>query len=100
MFTVIYRFRVKKDQHKDFIESWKTLTQWIRDYEGGLGSRLHQEDSQTYLAYAQWPDKRSWENSGNRLPEGAHSVREKMRNSLENMETLHQLEVVEDLLVK
>ncbi len=100
MFTVIYRFEVKKDRETAFIRAWEALTILIRDYAGGMGSRLHREKENTYLAYAQWPDRETWENSGNKLPEDAAPLRQQMRECCEKTETLFELAVVKDLLVK
>ena len=98
MFTVIYAFTVKEGQDAAFIEAWKDMTQLIYKYEGSLGSRLHQPHGQVYLAYAQWPDRATWQNSGDRLPESSTEVRARMRASCEKIETLHELEVAVDLL--
>ncbi len=98
MFSVIYSFKVKPDCEDDFVKGWKGLTQLIYIHAGGLGSRLHRKSHLLYLAYAQWPDKETWENANNNLPEHALVFREKVRNCCEKIETLHELEVVEDLL--
>jgi heme-degrading monooxygenase HmoA len=98
MRTIIYQFKVKDNQNEEFIEAWKEMTELIYKYENSLGSRLHKKDNQTYIAYAQWPDKITFENSGSNLPEEANQVRQKMRGSCENVEKLLELEVIEDLL--
>jgi antibiotic biosynthesis monooxygenase (ABM) superfamily enzyme len=100
MFAVIYSFQVKKDSQKEFEESWKEMTCFIRKFEGGLGSRLHKKADQTYIAYAQWPDRITWLSSGGNLPEESYKYREIMKNSCNKIETLHELEMVNDLLVK
>jgi heme-degrading monooxygenase HmoA len=98
MFAVIYRFEVKKEKEAQFIQAWKELTELIYANEGSLGSRLHKKDEHTYLAYAQWPDKFTFENAGSNMPSSADRVRQKMRNACDTIETLHELEVIEDLL--
>ncbi len=98
MFTVIYQFQVKLGLEKAFIEGWKGLTELIYQYEGSLGSRLHRENETSYIAYAQWPDKQTWQNSGKKLPDSADLFRQQMRASCEKIETLHELVVLEDLL--
>ncbi|WP_319590493.1 antibiotic biosynthesis monooxygenase [uncultured Draconibacterium sp.] len=100
MFSVIYSFQVKKGSEKLFEADWKELTKMFRDFAGGLGSRLHLAEENSYIAYAQWPNKKAWEEAGNKLPEEALEVRIRMRNSCEAMKTLHQLHLVEDMLVK
>jgi hypothetical protein len=37
------------------------MTEAIRDHRGGLGSRLHTDDDGWWIAYAQWPDRESWD---------------------------------------
>lgn len=100
MFTVIYSFEVHPGMEETFIEGWKELTFLIRDYEGGLGSRLHQLSDNEYLAYAQWPDRKAWEEAGGNLPDEAQVWRDKMKSSCVKIETKYELTVVEDLLVK
>lgn len=99
MFAVIYAFTVKPGCQAVFEEAWAELTVLIREYEGGLGSRLHRKTDEIYIAYAQWPDRATWENSGDNLPESAQPIRLRMRESCEKMETLHELDGVKDLLV-
>ena len=98
MFAVIYQFKVKENMNSEFIDAWQRLTQLIFKYEGSLGSRLHKLNESVYLAYAQWPNKETWENSGNKLPESAKEAREIMRKCCSQIETLYELDCTEDLL--
>ena len=98
MFIVIYSFNVKENSEQEFIEAWKALTLLIRKHEGSLGSRLHKKDSINYIAYAQWPDKRTWQNSGTNLPAHATLHRNTMKNACTEIKTEYELDVVEDLL--
>ena len=100
MYVVIYFFKVKPNQEKGFVESWKGLTTLIYKHEGSLGSRLHKKEKQQYIAYAQWPSKSNFENSGKNLPEEANRYRDLMRKHCVKIEVLHKLEVVEDLLMQ
>tara|TARA_R110002049_G_scaffold159908_3_gene324948 strand:- start:671 stop:988 length:318 start_codon:yes stop_codon:yes gene_type:complete len=97
MYIVLYAFKVKPNQEENFIDSWKGLTSLIYKHEGSLGSRLHKKDVLNYIAYAQWPDKKTFDKSGKNLPEEANVYRNKMRSSCEKVEVLEKLEVVEDL---
>jgi heme-degrading monooxygenase HmoA len=99
MFTVIYSFQIKPNQQIQFTKAWREMTILIRDCEGGLGSRLHQESELHYVAYAQWPDKSAWENAGSKLPENANAIRQTMREACIETKTLFELNVVEDLLL-
>ncbi|UJH68307.1 antibiotic biosynthesis monooxygenase [Allomuricauda sp. SCSIO 65647] len=98
MFAVVYQFIVKENRESDFIDAWKQLTRLIYEHEGSLGSRLHKQTDRVYLAYAQWPDKETWKNSGNTLPDSSGNVRSKMRASCAKIEILYELDCTADLL--
>lgn len=98
MIAVIIKFKVKPNQTKVFVNSWKQLTEFIYKYENSLGSRLHKEDDLNFIAYAQWPDKETLHNSDSKLPQEALEVRQQMRDACENVEKLFELELTEDLL--
>lgn len=98
MFAVIYRFTIKEGQQEIFEKAWRDLTILIAKHEGSLGSRLHEKSNLEYIAYAQWPDEETWKNSGGNLPLKANEVRKKMRESTLEIETLHTMQVKDDLL--
>lgn len=98
MFTVIYSFKVKEGMHKEFLDAWNDLTSLIYEFENSLGSRLHESKSNEYIAYACWPDRKTWENSGNNLPISAQGIREQMRASCHEIQTLFELNLADDLL--
>lgn len=100
MFTPIYHFEVKSGQEKAFEEAWRRVTELLMKHEGALGSRLHRSTDGSYVAYAQWPNRLHWENSGANLPPEAEAWRQQMRVCCESIRTTHELEVVMDLLVK
>lgn len=97
MFVVIYSFHVKKDCDASFRAAWQSLTQLIYEYEGSLGSRLHDPLEGKYLAYAQWPDEETWEKSGENLPKSADKFRAEMRKACLKIEVLDKLNVANDL---
>ena len=98
MFSVIYKFEIKPDRKDSFEKSWKDLTHLIYNYAGSLGSRLHKKDKCNYIAYAQWPNKETWENSSNKLPEKSIEISKLMKESCNSIETLYELELIKDLL--
>lgn len=61
MFVVLYRWRLKKGREKEFRAAWARATALIVATYGARGSRLHQVDDGSWLAYAQWPDRKAWE---------------------------------------
>lgn len=98
MFSVIYKFEIKADRKDSFESSWKDLTILFYEHAGSLGSRLLKKDASIYIAYAQWPNKETWKNSSNRLPESSNEIIDLMKGSCVSIETLYELELVEDLL--
>ena len=98
MFVAIYHFNVQSDQEKYFVEAWEGLTKLIYEFEGSLGSLLNKNKDGTYIAYAQWPDKSTWENAGSRLPKQSTFFRKQMQNACTSIETLFELEEELDLL--
>ena len=98
MFAVIYKFTVKEGQDENFIHSWEELTKLIRKYEGSYGSRLHRISAERYLAYALWPNRETWKNSGKKLPAESAAIRNVMRESCVEIDTEYELNVVSDLL--
>ncbi len=98
MFSVVYKFEVKPGRKRSFEKSWKDLTHLIYEYAGSLGSRLHQKDEFNYIAYAQWPNKETWERSSNKLPKKSKEINKLMKESCNSIQTLYELELVEDLL--
>ncbi|WP_298532379.1 antibiotic biosynthesis monooxygenase [uncultured Algibacter sp.] len=98
MYVVLYSFELKPNQEENFINGWKGLTALIYKHEGSLGSRLHKKKPLEFMAYAQWPSKDKFENSGDNLPEKANEYRDLMRSSCNKIEVVSKSEVVEDLL--
>ena len=66
-FVAIYRWRIHPDQIDLFLAAWEIVTIGIKAERGGLGSKIHRADDGTYVAYAQWPDRETWEAMG-KLP--------------------------------
>ena len=62
-FAVIYRWRIRIGLEEQFQQAWATTTELFIAERGALGSRLHQVDDGTWIAYAQWPTKQAWEKS-------------------------------------
>jgi hypothetical protein len=61
MFIAIYRWKVEEGQEELFQAAWLNLTKAIYKKRGSLGSRLHKTEDGAWLAYAQWPDKETYE---------------------------------------
>ena len=100
MFIVIYSFEIIPDKKNVFLDCWRELTKLIYKYENSLGSRIHKQSENIYVAYAQWPNAETFENSGKKLPEKAIEIRRKMKEVCFEIKILNKLEVIEDLLDK
>lgn len=100
LFSVIYAFHVREGQLPSFMEAWEGLTKLIYEYEGSLGSRLHKVNAHLYVAYAQWPDKFTFDNAGNHLPETAQIYRQQMREACTTIEKVYELVQVEKDLIQ
>ncbi|MGH8539063.1 MAG: antibiotic biosynthesis monooxygenase, partial [Stenotrophobium sp.] len=61
-FAVIYQWRLKSGMEARFREAWESLTKSLIQ-RGARGSRLHTTDYGSWVAYAQWPDRQTWEGS-------------------------------------
>lgn len=98
MFVAIYRFEIHPGKDEPFKEAWRALTELIYQYENSLGSHLHLslDEANCYIAYAQWPDKETWEKSGDKPPDSAAKWRSQMRENCVEISTLHTIESVDD----
>lgn len=97
-FTVLYSFKIIEGKEDDFINAWTELTKLIYKYEGSYGSRLHKVDNRLFIGYAQWPDKETWKNSGDNIPETANKFRNQMRESCSEIKTEYEMNIMRDLL--
>ncbi|MCB0761892.1 MAG: antibiotic biosynthesis monooxygenase [Flavobacteriales bacterium] len=98
MFAALYTFTVKPGREKELLKSWTELTRLIYQYEGSLGSRIHRVGELKYVAYAQWPNRETWENMGSKLPPEAKEWSTTMRDCCSEIDTLHEMEMEVDLL--
>jgi len=101
MFAVIYRWQVVPGLEAQFEAGWKRGTVRIAEEFGGWGSRLHRGEGQTYFAYAQWPDRATWEKAlETRMRHSDEAARRMYREAIVDgtFETVFAGEVVADLL--
>ena len=101
MFIVMFEFVVKEGFEEQFLKSWPSVTQGIYLFKGSLGSRLHKNINGEYIAYAQWPNKETWEASSEVMMSPEYEKhRESMRESLnlESTKVLYQMDVEIDYL--
>ena len=96
MFCVIYRWQIKPELEKQFIESWSVITRFYVEKHGGLGSRLHRGEDGLFYAYAQWNSAEEREKAFQNFPD--LPAREKMREAILESFPEIRLESVQDLL--
>jgi hypothetical protein len=58
---LVYEFNVKPGREEQFRLGWRMLSQLLIDRNGSLGARLHRSTSGTWISYAQWSDRESWQ---------------------------------------
>jgi quinol monooxygenase YgiN len=97
MFIALYRWELKEGQEERFREGWRRLTEEIHERRGSHGSRLHRAEDGSWVAYAQWPDRRAWESAGGAETADVEAL-ELMRESVEVSHPPVLMEVVDDLL--
>ncbi|BBN81836.1 hypothetical protein PA25_18210 [Pseudoalteromonas sp. A25] len=101
MFIVMIEFVVKEGCEKQFIEKWTKVTQGIYLFKGALGSRLHRNENGELIAYAQWPNRETWEKS-NEIVMSEHYEEERklMFDALNVEETkiIYKMEIEKDYL--
>lgn len=101
MFAVIYRWEVVPGLEAQFETGWRRGTERIAAEFGGWGSRLHHGDDGAYFAYAQWPDRSTWEKAlETRMRHSDDEARRMYREAIVpgTFETIFIGEVAADLL--
>ena len=96
MFIALYRWKLIEGQEGRFQQGWHRLTEEFYKERGSLGSRLHRAEDGTWVAYAQWPDKQTWE--AVRAQVRDTEALQMMSESIEASHAPALMEVVDDLL--
>ena len=97
MFAVIYRWKIKPEFERQFIESWSEITAYYMKNFGASGSRLHRGADGLFYAYAQWKSAESREFAFRNI--GEMPARDKMKQAVEESFPEITLETVADFLI-
>lgn len=97
MLIVIYRWRLKAGREDVFRQGWREMTGSIYRMRGSLGSRLHRAEDGTWVAYAQWPDEKTWR-TAREAGSANEGAAQKMREGSAELLSEEHLQVVDDLL--
>ncbi len=97
-FSVVYTFKIKEGKESEFIQNWKDLTILFYEYEGSLGSRLHKVEENFFMAYALWPNKKTFDEASNKLPSEVNELKFKQQQCIDEFKIVHQSFVVSDLI--
>jgi heme-degrading monooxygenase HmoA len=97
MFIALYRWKVKEGHENNFLEGWHRRTEEIYRYCGSLGSRLHQAEERLWVAYAQWPDRQTFD-AAQSIPVIDAEARMMFRESIEESYPDIYMNVIDDLL--
>ena len=98
---MIYRCELIPGRKRQFEEGWRAGTAAITKEFAGWGSRLHRGDDGIVFAYAQWPDRATWETAmQSRMHHSNDAARARYRSAFEpgSFETLFAGDVAADLL--
>ncbi|WP_391090441.1 antibiotic biosynthesis monooxygenase [Vibrio sp. NH-UV-68] len=99
MFTVVYEFVIDEGTDKKFREAWIEHTEYVYQTRGSLGSRLHTTGVEnTYVAYAQWPDRDRWAETTELFRDLQPSTLLEMKKYLISSSVLRELTVCDDIL--
>lgn len=94
MYALIYRWRLHSGMEDQFRTGWASMTHSIRQQCGSYGSRLHECDDGTWVAYALWPSRETSE-ACNPANQGAAEL---MAAAVEERFETLRLTVKEDLI--
>lgn len=101
MYAVAYRWKLKSGKEAQFERAWSAGTSAISAEFDGWGSRLHAGGDGFYYAYAQWPDKQTYDRAmETRMRHSDDEARAAYRDAIaeDGFEVLFAGEVVCDLL--
>ncbi len=97
MFIVVYRWRIKPELERQFVENWSAVTKYYMENHNSLGSRLHRGADGVWYAYATWKSAHAREKAYENVPDLPQG--EKMREAIIERLPEIKLEVEADFLI-
>lgn len=95
-FAAIYRWRVKPGHEEACRESWRKLTVAIQKKFRTGGSRLHRADDGSFVAYAIWPDRETYDASRT-APSADADAASAFRDTIDGAVETTKVDVLDDL---
>lgn len=99
MFIVLYRWRVKPEFERQFVESWSARTVFWREKYDSLGSRLHRGSDGIWYSYAQWKSAEQRESAFGAEAGAVSETQRKFQEAIEEDFPEIKLEIVLDYLL-
>ena len=93
----MYEWDVPLGREQAFIDEWSKATLSIRRHCGSVGSRLHQSEDGTWVAYARWP---SLEAHDRCTPEVVTQLEVLDESIAGPARVAHRLRIVQDFLAE
>jgi quinol monooxygenase YgiN len=75
-FAVLYQWQIRPGKIRQFCDAWAVITEGLKRDHGALGSRLHRSEQGTWMAYAEWPDRKAWESAGEAPPVNPEALKQ------------------------
>lgn len=101
MYAVAYRWKIEPGKEDQFALAWAAGTTAISEEFNGWGSRLHAGDDGYFYAYAQWPDKATYDKAmESRMHHSDDEARNAYRDAImeDGFEVMFAGEMISDLL--
>ncbi len=99
MFVVLYRWRIKEEIERQFVEAWSERTAYLLRQYDSLGSRLHRGDDGIWYSYAQWKSaeqrEQAFQAESGIVPETRRKFQEAIKEEFPEVE----LGIVSDYLI-
>jgi len=105
MFIAVYWWRVQPGKEEQFRKAWHRGTELITRIYGSYGSRLHRDRDGRFVAYAEWPDEKTWRAAFEKKmaydePTTRAAFLDAIAETPNDSDPIFTMEVVDDLLIR